>query len=930
MKTKKTIIFRRSLIFFLLIWAGTVFGQNCIYSSHFDKNSPKPVISGWNNYVTEVKDSKLQITMDGENGNQWYSWTLGYVAQDGTAKPVDFSIPGNRPVVRFRARATDTVTVSVYLVDTKEVVLGNDETRPFAIIDLTTEYKDFTMDFSGLFYNWDAKRTKVDSTSIKGIIFEANNAYEQKPHINSFGQLVNHAFGGTIEFDWIGTGAGCFLPENYLNFSVPKKICKDSLVELVDYSGNFVNEPQVLLNPGDDGVIVSHSGNKYSLKYTAVGEKTIEMSFAQSGIAPSYIELVKVKDCSPGSYDQKIVGYISAHGDASNVDYANLSHAMFAFLNVKPDGSIGAFDDYQANSFEKFLAATAKANTKRVISIRGSAYALSAGWTGIEEVAKSAGAIHNFADTIVKFCLHHQLDGVDMDWEGLSTPIERDRYTQLIDTLEKHLHASHLLLTATLPFNSYWGQWFADAALKKADWLQIMVYDATGTWAQSPFGNHSSFQHLTEAESYWTSRGYDREKLVMGVPFYGYKFASKSGGIATSYTYKDIVALFPLMDNSMNQTPGNDLTLFNGPDLLKQKCRYLKEKDFGGVMIWEMTQDAFAHKSLHQHMVCAFKDDIGCSAFEPCTTGDISTGLVGQWDFDGNANDKSGNGNDGAIVHGQLSYDRYGNANQAIGSADSLYVNYGSNASLRLDNLTISAWVNHAAQDVTKPMVILSKKAGCGYSYQIYLIYNIVVVWVNSGNENYNFVSSTRLMPGNWYHIAFSHSYENGSRLYINGLMDQQNTMQFHVLQEVTGATCTDASLALGFTKQAHYKGKIDDVRIYDRELTQCDIDELFYPFYSNEKTNPTTGIVDKEETADVTVYPNPSNGNFYISYPGALTGEGVVIITNAMGQKVGEFPLTKSITEVQQELEEGIYCLTISLGNKRHSKKIVIQHNVK
>ena len=652
------------------------------------------------------------------------------------------------------------------------------------------------------------------------------------------------------------------------------------------------------------------------------------MSFDDTELAPSYSEMVKVKDCTPGTYEQKIVGYISSYSDASNVDYANLSHAMFAFLNVKPNGSIDAFESYQQYNFEKFLTDASNGHTQKFISIRGSGHPLYEGWTGIEEVAKNADAIHRFADTIVKFCHYHQLDGVDMDWEGLSTALERDRYTQLMDTLEKHLHASNLKLVATLPFNSYWGQWFADAALKKADWLQIMVYDGTGSWAQSPFGNHSSFQHLTEAENYWTSRGYDREQLVMGVPFYGYKFKSTAGGLATSYTYKDIVSLFPFMDNSMDQTPGNDLTLFNGPDLLKKKCRYLKEKDFGGIMIWEMTQDALAHKSLHKHIVCAFKDDIGCPQFEPCESGDITTGLVGHWDFDGNANDKSGNGNNGTIEHGKLSYDRYGNSNQAISSeGNSLYVNYGDNTALRLDELSISAWINHTPPDESKPMVILSKKEGCGYSYMIYLYYNRLVVEIGSEDKNYTLASSTKLMPGNWYHITFTHSYDNGTRLYINGLLDQQYAEKFHILQEVTGHACGDADFALGYIGQAPYTGRIDDVRMYGRELTQCDIDGLFYPYYSNDKT---TGIFSKEETLDINVFPNPNNGNFRVSFSTPLKEEGVMTISNTLGQKVGEYPLQTSITDVQEELEEGMYYLTITVGDKRYSKKIIIQHGVK
>ena len=43
-----------------------------------------------------------------------------------------------------------------------------------------------------------------------------------------------------------------------------------------------------------------------------------------------------------------------------------------------------------------------------------------------------------------------------------------------------------------------------------------------------------------------------------------------------------------------------------------------------------------------------------------------SDGLVGWWPFNGNANDESGNGNDGIIVNSMLCQDRFGNESAAF------------------------------------------------------------------------------------------------------------------------------------------------------------------------------------------------------------------------------------------------------------------------
>ena len=44
-----------------------------------------------------------------------------------------------------------------------------------------------------------------------------------------------------------------------------------------------------------------------------------------------------------------------------------------------------------------------------------------------------------------------------------------------------------------------------------------------------------------------------------------------------------------------------------------------------------------------------------------------TSGLVGYWPFNGNANDESGNGNNGTVNGATLTTDRFGNAGKAYG-----------------------------------------------------------------------------------------------------------------------------------------------------------------------------------------------------------------------------------------------------------------------
>ena len=70
----------------------------------------------------------------------------------------------------------------------------------------------------------------------------------------------------------------------------------------------------------------------------------------------------------------------------------------------------------------------------------------------------------------------------------------------------------------------------------------------------------------------------------------------------------------------------------------------------------------------------------------------LGDGLVAYYPFNGNANDESGNGNDGEVMGATLAVDRFGTANSAYnfdGDKDVI----SSNINQELEEKTFSAWV---------------------------------------------------------------------------------------------------------------------------------------------------------------------------------------------------------------------------------------------
>lgn len=273
-------------------------------------------------------------------------------------------------------------------------------------------------------------------------------------------------------------------------------------------------------------------------------------------------------------------GYVPSWKDGSAIDYSKLTHVFYSFAQANKEGSMLPFTPEMQVTFETFK--TRSAGKQRFISLGGGSD------TTLALMAVSETARNTFAEVIVQFCISNALQGADMDWEGIRDNTNAANFEALMKVMSEKLHAARLLLVATVGFG-WGGEYYSARSLKYADWIQLMVYDQAGAWAASPYGSHSSFQHLLDAVDFWKRKGYTKSaQIVIGLPFYGYKFKSDAGGLAGQLPYNDIVSYFPFLTPDVNEYK---LVVFNGPDLIKEKTSYAKRRGFKGVMIWEMTQD---------------------------------------------------------------------------------------------------------------------------------------------------------------------------------------------------------------------------------------------------------------------------------------------------------------------------------------------------
>lgn len=206
-----------------------------------------------------------------------------------------------------------------------------------------------------------------------------------------------------------------------------------------------------------------------------------------------------------------------------------------------------------------------------------------------------------------------------------------------------------------------------------------------------------------------------------------------------------------------------------------------------------------------------------------------TNGLVAYYPFNGNANDESGNGNNGTVNGATLTADRHGNANKAYSfdGIDDLIRVENSNSLQNFGNYsTISAWVfaNNYSVTVSEIIPILAKSASNNSPNQFRLGYDKGVNQLYSSFNGAGYgASCPTILLNSWYHIVFVRN-GNQSCFFINGVK---------YIISGTGNSTFDSSQPLIIGQDIEglneiLNGKVDDIRIYNNALTDSEVQTLF------------------------------------------------------------------------------------------------------
>jgi GH18 family chitinase len=276
---------------------------------------------------------------------------------------------------------------------------------------------------------------------------------------------------------------------------------------------------------------------------------------------------------------KRVVGYFPwwESGTISSIDYTQLSHINYFHIWPNADGSLDTTEiNYDIDNLH-----TVRNNAHTA----GATISISVGGWGVSDdfpaMAASSSARANFVQNIVDFINIHNLDGVDIDWEPVDTETKKDSYALLLQDLGAALLPSGKLVTVAVNGER---MELRTSAVNSLSWVNVMAYDLNWNNAE-----HSTYNGAIAALDLYENAGIPKEKLVLGVPFYG-----RNDSWTSDIKYSQVVS-------SCNPAPSEnycDGYFFNGIDLITQKTQYVLDNGYDGVMIWNLGQDTYDSTSL--------------------------------------------------------------------------------------------------------------------------------------------------------------------------------------------------------------------------------------------------------------------------------------------------------------------------------------------
>lgn len=277
-----------------------------------------------------------------------------------------------------------------------------------------------------------------------------------------------------------------------------------------------------------------------------------------------------------------------------------------------------------------------------------------------------------------------------------------------------------------------------------------------------------------------------------------------------------------------------------------------------------------------------------------------SSGIIGYWPLDGNANDISGNGHNGINNGAIATANRNGTPNACL-HFDIDYVEM-LNLPLNLQSdFSFSYWQKLNSFLVPNVILDLNQNKVCNGTPHIWQWGDSVRFGMCSTDVGSLSLGGQSQLINNWVNFTFTHTggvtkmYKNGTLIFtLNNTWPLTSTAQF---------TLANGGNTLGVLHGQPSNIFIDDVGMWNRVLSESEILGLYQAI--------SVGVDQVTERKEVILYPNPSTETVTIKTPETFIGS-TFSISDVTGRILKQGQLTSTISQINLTgLNAGIYLIS-------------------
>ncbi|MCI1719645.1 MAG: glycosyl hydrolase family 18 protein [Bacteroidales bacterium] len=297
------------------------------------------------------------------------------------------------------------------------------------------------------------------------------------------------------------------------------------------------------------------------------------------------------------THSLKIVGYLPM--DSTSANSVQLSQMRWKCLThiILSSGRVSSTGHLNTRRLDRNIDNTISAAHNNNVKVLMQLYSLSLKGLYFTEVLDDAAKRAVLVQDIIAYSKSKGLDGVDINYEERSGwgTTEAENLYNLAKEIRAAAPSGFLITAAVTEYDPYVSGFF-----DVLDFASLMSYDHN-VWstANSQHASYTSFQSNFETLMK-KFPNIDKKKLLGGVPFYGYTWDTVSYPAAIGHTpygvtFASILSHYGIEYADTDEVAGKasgTKTLYNGRFTIANKCAYINSNGYGGIMIWQLLQDA--------------------------------------------------------------------------------------------------------------------------------------------------------------------------------------------------------------------------------------------------------------------------------------------------------------------------------------------------